>query len=93
MGHYFRSSVEFCFFATKNNAPTLTRNTRNEFEAIKPSLHSAKPDEFFEIYPERNSEPPRLELFGRKEREDWTVVGNEIDGKDIRRVLNELVKK
>ena len=38
---------------------------------------------------EKVSYAPRLELFARKEVEGWTCVGNEIDGKDIRQLLEE----
>lgn len=91
MGHYFRNCLEVCLFGTKNNLKTRTNNTRNSFEAIKPSRHhSAKPDEMYEII-EANSCPPYLELFATKKRDGWDSLGYEIDGKDIRESLEELI--
>jgi len=34
-----------------------------------------------------------LEMFGRRERENWVVVGNEIDGEDIRDSMNRIQRK
>lgn len=93
LGHYFRNCVEVCLFGTRKNLKTRTNNTRNSFEAIKPDRHhSAKPDEFYDIYIELNSYSPFLELFATQKREGWTSVGYEIDGKDIRNVLEEMIK-
>lgn len=84
MGHYFRGTLEVCLFGTQKNMKTLTNNTRNSFEAIKPDRHhSAKPDEMYEII-EANSPEPRLELFATQKRAGWDSFGYEIDGKDIR---------
>lgn len=40
--------------------------------------HSRKPTESYERI-ERYCEGPRLELFGRQQRNGWTVLGNEVD--------------
>lgn len=55
-----------------------------ETEAIQAPLtrHSAKPEEFYRRV-ERYQDGPYLEVFGRKRRAGWTVVGNELDGLDI----------
>ena len=83
MGHYFRNSIEVCLFGTKGNMKTLTNNTRNSFEAVKPDRHhSAKPDEMYDII-ESNSEAPYLELFATIERKNWTSLGFEVTGNDI----------
>lgn len=92
MGHYFRGTLEVCLFGTRNNLKTRTNNTRNSFEAKKPDRHhSSKPDEMYEII-EKNSYPPYLELFATQKREGWDSVGHEIDGRDIRDVLEEMIK-
>ena len=93
MGHYFRNSVEVCLFGTINNLKTRTNDTRNSFDAKKPSRHhSAKPDEMYEII-ENNSYPPYLELFATKKRENWDSLGFQIDNKDIRDSIEELIIK
>lgn len=34
---------------------------------------------------------PRIEIFARKKVDDWTCIGNEVDGKDIKESLKELI--
>ena len=52
-------------------------------------FHSRKPEN---IYDFAESIPgPYLELFARRPRENWTSLGNEIDGKDIRAALEEVI--
>ena len=34
---------------------------------------------------------PRIELFAREDYEGWVCLGNEIDGRDIRDSLPELI--
>jgi N6-adenosine-specific RNA methylase IME4 len=52
--------------------------------------HSVKPDEFYD-----NLKPlplnPRVDVFARAPREGWTTIGDEIDGKDIRVAIEDLV--
>lgn len=48
--------------------------------------HSEKPDSFYEKVMFM-SPGPYLELFARKQRENWISVGYDIDGKDIRHSL------
>lgn len=81
LGRYFRGQHEICLFATKgrgfsvrtqvNNCPTLIGG-----ELIKPTRHSAKPTEIYELV-ESRSEGPFLELFARASRPGWDCLGNE----------------
>ncbi len=41
-------------------------------------VHSAKPDEFYELV-EEASPGPYLELFARRTREGWTTLGTELE--------------
>jgi len=90
MGHYFRHCMEPCLFGVRGAMPTLTKNTRNILYAKTPGLHSAKPDEMYNLIEKQNPRP-RLELFSRNKREDWTMIGDEIDGLDIRKALDNLL--
>ena len=54
----------------------LCRSVWSVFSA-KAGRHSEKPEEFYRIV-EELSPGPYLELFGRKRREGWTVLGNEL---------------
>ncbi len=51
--------------------------------------HSAKPETFYQRI-ERLVDGPYLELFGRHPRPGWTVLGNAIDGLDIRESLSRI---
>ena len=92
LGHYFRESRELCLFGVKGKLRTLTRNTRDIFQAPRPCRHSGKPERMYEII-EKNSPPPRLELFARKKRKGWIAVGLEISKKAIKEELEELIKQ
>lgn len=83
MGHYFRASHELCLFGVKGKLGTLTNNTRNVLFATRPDRHSAKPVEMYKLI-EANSPPKYLELFSRNQREDWTMLGDEFEGEDIK---------
>lgn len=82
LGRYFRGQHELCLFATKgrgfavrtdvNNVPTLLGQ-----RLIKPTVHSQKPPEMYELI-ELRSEGPYLEMFARTTREGWDVWGNEV---------------
>jgi len=51
--------------------------------------HSRKPENLYDF---AESIPgPYCELFARRTRKGWTSLGNEIDGKDIRAALEEVV--
>lgn len=53
--------------------------------------HSRKPGEIRERIVSLCGDKPRVELFARQEAEGWISLGNEIDGKDIRIAIQELL--
>lgn len=53
--------------------------------------HSAKPPVFRDKLVQVFGDVPRIELFARSTAPGWDAVGNEIDGKDIRVALNEII--
>jgi N6-adenosine-specific RNA methylase IME4 len=75
MGTWWRISTEHIVFGVRGKLAT-SPNLRNWFEAPR-QRHSAKPDEFFELV-ERASPGPYIDLFARRERDDWTTWGNEV---------------
>lgn len=87
------------FWALGNCEPILvasrpgTKSVRTKTPALslstRPQTHSEKP-EFLHLMVERCFKGPYLELFGRKPRKGWTVVGDAISGKDIRFDLAKL---
>jgi site-specific DNA-methyltransferase (adenine-specific) len=96
MGNYVRASHETCIIAVKGRPKPLVRNIRSTFEAVDPNydnilfeaptgVHSEKPEFFYKEIVEKIAAGPYVELFGRKNREGWTVLGNQVgllDDKD-----------
>ena len=54
--------------------------------------HSKKPAEIRERIVELCGELPRIELFARDKVKGWDSLGDEIDGKDIREALREVIE-
>jgi len=79
LGQYFRGKHELCLFSVfKKESPldTMTNNTPTAFRASR-GKHSEKPAKMYEII-EKNSPPPRLELFAREKRDGWDAWGREV---------------
>jgi len=74
MGSYFRNSTEHCLFFVKGNLSTRVKNIPTYFKAKRLS-HSEKPEKIYEII-EKASFPPYVEFFARKERNNWSILGN-----------------
>jgi N6-adenosine-specific RNA methylase IME4 len=77
LGNYWRVGHEFMLFGLKGKAP-FGSNNETSWMHLPAGEHSAKPYRVRQAI-ERCSPGPRLELFGRKEVENWTVWGNEIE--------------
>jgi N6-adenosine-specific RNA methylase IME4 len=93
MGRIFRQSAEFYLVATRGRyAASLVERNRSSLILEPRSKHSKKPellqDNLEAMFP---SFDRRIELFARRERADWLCVGNEIDGRDIRDALADLL--
>lgn len=74
MGSYFRNSTEHCLFFIKGKLSTRAKNIPTHF-IVKRTKHSEKPEEFYKIV-EKASFPPYIDMFARKERKGWDVLGN-----------------
>lgn len=78
-GIYFASTTQHLLFAYyKKCYFNRARYRPTHFITPPPRRHSQKPDEAYELI-EAISEPPRLELFARKQRQGWSVWGNEVE--------------
>jgi N6-adenosine-specific RNA methylase IME4 len=79
VGFYFRNVTEILLFGVRGtkNLRTLdpARSQVNLIRTLKRE-HSRKPDEIFPII-EQCSCQPRIELFARGERKNWTLWGNQ----------------
>jgi N6-adenosine-specific RNA methylase IME4 len=78
VGFYFRNVTELLLFGVRGkNARTLAPGrSQVNLVATRKREHSRKPDEMYSII-ESCSPGPRLELFARGARRDWTVWGHE----------------
>ena len=78
VGFYFRNVTELVLFGVRGKgARTLDAGRRQvNLFASRKREHSRKPDEQYEII-ESCSRGPYLELFGRGDRENWTVFGDQ----------------
>lgn len=76
MGWYFRGDTEHVLFGIRGKAPIPPESRLSNHFAASRTVHSAKPDRFYEIV-ERVSPGPYLELFARRRRYGWDVWGNE----------------
>ena len=75
LGNFVRYQHEILLIGARGGELTSTRNQGSVVRA-KRGTHSTKPRVFREIV-ERNSNSPRLELFGRQRSTGWVVFGNE----------------
>lgn len=92
MGYVF--GTEFCLlgFYGKPMQKFQSIGKLNWFKGFnKAGNHSSKPDQFYNLV-ERMSPSPRIDIFSRKNRKNWSVWGNEIgkfnvaDGQDNTKV-------
>ncbi|MGE5632204.1 MAG: MT-A70 family methyltransferase [Caulobacteraceae bacterium] len=90
LGHYTRGNPEICLLGLKGRlkridraVPKLIMSQRGE--------HSAKPPEARDRIVRLYGDLPRLEVFGREQTDGWMVIGDEIDGLDIRDSLKNLI--
>lgn len=92
MGYWTRANAELCLLARKGKIKRVRKDIKQIVLSPR-RKHSQKPDEIRDRIVELMGDLPRLELFGRKQIEGWDVIGYDIDGKDIKEGLNELIKQ
>lgn len=92
VGYWFRGCVEPIIVCKQPKA----RSIRTPWLGlISPTAgHSRKPDSLHELI-EQYFPAPYGELFGRRERDGWNVLGDEspTDGRDIRESLSRLCRR
>lgn len=77
-GHYFRNSTEHVLFCVRGHrARRLTRQNVPTLFIAPRGGHSEKPETFYDLV-EELSPGPYLDVFARREREGWDVIGNEV---------------
>lgn len=89
MGRYFRGCHEMALFGIRGRPTVYSRSERSVSLAYNQG-HSVKPDTLHRKM-ERMFPGPYLELFARRLEFPWVCVGNEIDGRDIRFALSDML--
>lgn len=91
LGFWTRANAEICILGTKGHPKRVSKAVKQICDA-RVMEHSKKPDEIRNRIVDLMGDVPRIELFAREKLEGWDALGNEIDGKDIRDALDELIK-
>jgi N6-adenosine-specific RNA methylase IME4 len=78
VGFYFRNTTEILLFGTRGKDVRTLSPGRRQVNIVKTMKreHSRKPDEVYDLI-ETCSWGPRLELFARGPRPDWTAWGDQ----------------
>lgn len=91
-GYYTRANPEICLLGTKKKKlKRLNRSVRNLIVDPRDPKHSRKPICVHHKIVELFGDLPRIELFATQKTDGWTCLGDEIDGKDIKWAIKELV--
>lgn len=93
MGRLFRQTHEICLIGMNNTKLYSKLENKSQrsvcFEENKG--HSIKPNCLHESLELMFPTAARLEVFGRRPRAGWTVIGNDVDDMDIRTSLQILI--
>lgn len=90
LGHWTNGNAELCLFAKRGRPKRVARNVKQIVIAPR-GRHSAKPSEVRDRIVNLMGDVPRIELFARQRAEGWVALGDEIDGRDIKDALAELI--
>jgi N6-adenosine-specific RNA methylase IME4 len=94
MGRLFRQSHEIVLLGVKGKIYNyLANKSQRSVHFHKATKHSEKPEDFQDMLEKMFPNCNYLEMFARRERENWMCIGNESPttyGEDIRDSLNRL---
>jgi len=100
MGNATRQCCEFVLRGTRGRPRTISHKVSQEIETEVDEVevirsirgeHSAKPPIIRDRIVELLGDLPRVELFARDNVISWASIGNEIDGKDIKIALENII--
>jgi N6-adenosine-specific RNA methylase IME4 len=89
VGYWFRGCVEPIIVAKRRGAPSIRTQWMG---LLSPNAgHSRKPDSLYQLV-EESFPGPYFDVFGRRVRRGWRVLGNEApgDGRDVREALRRI---
>lgn len=90
MGRWTRSNVEFCLLGTRGKPKRISASVHSVVDTPIEG-HSKKPDIVRDKIVQLFGDLPRIELFARVKAPGWSALGFELDGKDIRDSLREII--
>lgn len=90
MGNFTRSNAEVCLLATKGK-PKRVSAAVHQVVMSPIGKHSKKPDEVRTRIEQLMGNVSRVELFSREIVPGWDALGNDIDGRDIRDTLQDIL--
>ena len=92
MGRFTMSSCEYVLVATRGRPQRVCKNVRQLVQEIRTG-HSVKPKEVHKRIEQLYGDVPRLELFAREAVEGWDCHGGDIDKRDIKEVLKDMINE
>lgn len=78
IGNYWRVSHEFLMLGIRGDAKSFADHSLKSWAELDRTAHSTKPEAIRKMI-EKASPGPRLEMFGRRLADGWTVWGNQIE--------------
>lgn len=93
MGRLFRQTHELCLIGTSNNKiyKKLKNKSQRSVSLDENKKHSAKPELLQNSLEIMFPDCEKIELFARRQRQDWVCLGNQVcNGEDIRVSLSKL---
>jgi N6-adenosine-specific RNA methylase IME4 len=92
MGRLFRQTHEICLIGTSGKSvyPMLKNNSQRSVSFDLNKGHSCKPETLQDSLDIMFPDVPKLEIFARRVRKNWTCIGDGVTGKDVRESIQEL---
>jgi len=101
MGHWVNGNAELCLIGKKGKPQRKAKNVKQILQHPR-QRHSKKPDEVRDRIVKLMGDIPRIELFTRPDPQlrldgtntfdGWDVIGNEINGQDIGKTIENMIK-
>lgn len=90
-----RFGHEYLLYLYRGKLLPIAKEERGKIHSVfseQVKRHSQKPEISYQIierlYPKTN----KLEMYARKKREGWDAIGDEIDGQDITKTFENMIK-
>lgn len=90
VGRWVQGNSEVVLLSTKGKPKRISKSV-SQIVMTHRQGHSVKPQAVKDNIIKLMGDLPRIELFARQKTEGWDCVGNEINGKDIKQQLEEMI--